>query len=355
MLDSIKGFESIKGCHIEDNITDKFEKKFVNFSTSMFKFQNILFLQNFFKEFISEIGYIIIIFVGCILVIKGKMSFATIITFTSLLSYFLYPIKNIIMLDNTIKESKIALRRILELIEYKDIDSGIMEHINKYNLTFKDLNFTFNEKDYVLKSVNICIPENKKVMVIGKSGCGKSTLFKLLMKYYIVPNNKIFIGNIDINNYKYKPINNNILYIGQNEMLFNDTLYNNIIFDNNESSKLLKTSKLCELDDILDPNLGFNMLLEENGFNLSGGQRQRIILARALIKDFNILIIDEGLNQVDIDLERKILKNLFKEFKNKTIIVISHRLDNLDLFDSLIEFKDGQVKEINRNAKYRYI
>ena len=99
-------------------------------------------------------------------------------------------------------------------------------------------------------------------------------------------------------------------------------------------------------------NTIFNFLskiFKENGFNLSGGERQRIMLGRALLKNFEILIIDEGLNQVDINLERKILKNVFKYFKNKTIIVISHRLDNLDLFDRLIEIEEGVIKnEIKR-------
>ena len=126
-------------------------------------------------------------------------------------------------------------------------------------------------------------------------------------------------------------------------MLFNDTLYNNLIFDNSDSFKLLDVTKICCIDEVMDNNLGFNMLIEENGFNLSGGERQRIMLARSLLRNFNILIIDEGLNQVDIDLERKILKKLFKYYKNKTIIVISHRLDNLDLFDNLIQIEKGKV------------
>ena len=90
-----------------------------------------------------------------------------------------------------------------------------------------------------------------------------------------------------------------------------------------------------------------NMLIEENGFNLSGGEKQRIVLARTLLRHFDILIIDEGLNQVDINLERKILNNVFKYYKDKTIIVVSHRLDNLDLFDNLVEIEDGVVKRVN--------
>ena len=170
------------------------------------------------------------------------------------------------------------------------------------------------------------------------------------MKYYNTTNNKIFINNIDINNYSKEVLRDNILYLNQNEILFSDTLYNNLIFDNSNSSNLLEISKMCYVDELLDNNLGFNMLIEENGFNLSGGEKQRIMLARALLKNFEILIIDEGLNQVDIDLERKILKNIFKKFKNKTIIVISHRLDNLDLFDNLIEIESGVIKN---NVKRR--
>lgn len=350
MVDSIRGFESIKGSHLEKSIKDKFEQKYVKFSKIMFKFQNTYFIQNLFKEFVDNIGFISIIFIGCILVIKSKLSIGSLLTFSSLLNYFLTPIKNTINLDNIIKESKIALKRIIELVDYKKENSGFLDKFSNGDIVFKDVNFTFNDKDYILKNVNVSVQQDSKVMVIGKSGSGKSTLFKLLMKYYCVDNNKIFINDIDINNYKETTLNKNIIYISQNEILFSDTLYNNLVFNNSDSSNFLKVAKICELNEILDSNLGFNMLIEENGFNLSGGQKQRIILARALLQDFNILIIDEGLNQVDSDLERRILKNIFKEYNDKTIIVISHRLDNLDLFDSLIEFKDGQVKEVKRNV-----
>ena len=355
MIDSIKGFESIKGCHLEKSTISRLENKYVKFSTNMFKFQNVFYFQDFLKELINDIGYLIIVYIGCILIIKNKIELTTIITFISLLGYFLNPIKNILLLDNTIKESKISLKRILELIEYKINDPGIKENVERYDISFKNVDFTYNDRDYILKNINLDIKQNDKVMIIGKSGCGKSTLFKILMKYYPIENKKIFIGNVDINNYKEEAINNSIVYIGQNEILFNDTLCNNIMLDNNDSSKLLNVSNICEINDILNNNLGFNTLIEENGFNLSGGQKQRIILARAIMKKFDILIIDEGLSQVDINLERKILKNLFYEYKNKTIIFISHRMDNLDLFDSLIEFNNGQVKEAKRNRKYRYI
>lgn len=346
MVESISGFETVKGCHLESKIIDNFEKKYVKLLKEIFNYQNLYFLQDLFKEIVNNIGFILITLVGCILVIDDKITVGTLLTFSSLLVYFLEPIKNIINLDTTIKEAKNSLRRVLELIAETSKESGVIENFKNGDIVFKNLDFTFNDRDYILKNINLSIKRGVKTMVVGKSGSGKSTLFKLLMKYYEIDCNKVFINNIDLNHYKNSTINNNILYIGQNEILFNDTLYNNLIFDNSDSSNLLKISKMCCIDEIMDSNLGFNMLIEENGFNLSGGEKQRIILARNLLKNFEILIIDEGLSQVDINLERKILKMLFKIYKDKTIIIISHRLDNLDLFDNLIEIENGVLKKV---------
>ena len=349
MIETISGFETVKGTHLEECVINRFEKKYVKFLKDIFNYQNLYYIQNFFKDLINDIGFIVITFIGCLLVVEDKMKLGTLFTFTSLLIYFLEPIKNIINLDNIIKEAKHSLRRVLDVITYDSDESGILEKFNNGDIKFNNLSFSFNDRDYILKNINLNIKKNSKVMIVGESGSGKSTLLKLIMKYYSIKNNKITINDIDINNYSKETLDNNILYLSQNEILFNDTLYNNLIFDNSDSSNLLDVCKMCYIDDFMDNNLGFNMLIEENGFNLSGGEKQRIMLARALLKKFEILIIDEGLNQIDINLERKILKNIFKKYKNKTIIIISHRLDNLDLFDELIEIEKGVIKnEIKR-------
>lgn len=348
MVESISGFETVKGLHLEKHIKNRFEKKYVKYLKDIFNFQNLFFLQNLFKEIIDNIGFIVITLVGCILVIKGNMTIGKLLTFTSLLVYFLEPIKNIINLDTMIKESKSALKRILDLVSFKKETNDLVNKFQNGDIEFKKLDFSFNDRDYILKNIDLKINKNSKIMVVGKSGSGKSTLFKILMRYYKVKSGKVFINNIDINNYDIRALNNNILYLGQNEILFNDTLYNNLVFDNSDSSKLLEITKMCYVDKIVDSNLGYNMMIEENGFNLSGGEKQRIMLARSLLKNFNILIIDEGLSQVDVNMERKILKNIFKTFKDKTIIFISHRLDNLDLFDNLVKLENGV--EVSKNG-----
>lgn len=343
IVEAINGYETIKGLHISSSIKSRFEYKYVKYLKKVFNFQNLYLIQNMFKDIINNIGFIFITLIGCILVINDKIELGTLFTFSSLLIYFLDPIKNIINLDSTVKESKNAINRILDVIYYKKESYGIFKEFNCKEILFRNLNFSFNERDYVLKNINLEIKQNSKVMVIGKSGSGKSTLFKLLARFYKADNNKIFIGNVDLNSIDEKVINNNILYLGQNEILFNDTLYNNLIFDNSDSSNLNSIAKMCFIDEILDNNLGYNMLIEEGGFNLSGGEKQRIFLARMLLRKFNILVIDEGLSQVDIQMERKILSEMFQYFKDKTIIFISHRIDNLDLFDKLVKIDNGVI------------
>lgn len=350
MVESISGFETIKGIHLENHVENKFEKKYVKLLKTIFKYQDLYFVQNFFKELIDDIGFIVITLIGCFLVIEGKMSLGNLFTFNALLIYFLEPVKNIINLDTTIKEANNSLKRILDITTYELKDNGIVDNMVHRDIKINNLSFSFDDRKYILNHVNLNIKEKDKVMVIGSSGSGKSTLFKIVAGFYKIKNNKVFIGDIDLNNYKRNTLNDNVLYVGQNEILFNDTLYNNLVFDSIKSSQFLNICNMCYLEKIVDSNLGYNMLIEENGSNLSGGERQRIILARALLKNFNILIIDEGLSQVDVNMERKILKNIFKKFKDKTIIFISHRLDNLDLFDSLIKIENGVVYNERKNV-----
>ena len=339
MVESISGFETVKGLHLEKNISQNFEGKYVRLLSKTFKFQNIYEFQSVLKESVNIIGFLIITFVGCILVIDSKITIGNLLTFNTLIIYFLDPIRNIVGLDGNIKESVSALKRVVEL-DIKDNNSRKINDDIKGDIEFKNLSYSFNNFEDVLKSVNLKIKENSKVAITGTSGSGKSTLLKILMKYYNVDRGHVFVNDIDINDLDALPIS----YINQTEILFTDTLKNNITqfrdIDNNEFNRVVQ---MCCVDEIVNNNLGYNMLIEENGFNLSGGERQRIILARALISVGNILIIDEGLNQADISLERKILSNLFQYYKDKTIIVITHRLDNIDLFDDVIELKNGVI------------
>ena len=341
MYESINGFETVKGINIESTIIDKFNNKYISFLNKMYRLNNHINNQTFFKDLINELGNVLILFIGAIFVFDGKLSIGYLITYSSMMAYFLEPIRNIVDMDFNIKESRESITRMLSLYENYS-DKGIV-NFKGGDICFKNLSFTFDNKRNVLDRVNVSVDKGDRVMIYGTSGSGKSTLLKLLMGYYSVERGMIFINNIDINDYKIKSIRKSIIYVSQNEVLFNDTLINNLRVKCCDNDRILFMTKLLEFNEILDNDLGLNMMIEESGFNLSGGQRQRIVLARALLSQAQIVLIDEGLSQVDVSLERKILMNIFNEFKDRTFIIISHRMENLDLYNKFIKVEDGCV------------
>lgn len=352
MTECMSGFETIKGINIENYVSKELEYKYVDTARSIRKYQSYYNIQYLLKELINNTGFLIIILSGCLLVLENKLTIGQLLTFHALSTYFLEPIRNMIDLNINIKESQNALKRIMEMLE-EPKEQGIYKELTPGDIEINQLNYSFNCYDKVLNNISTKIKKGSKVMIIGKSGSGKSTLLKLLMKYYYPKNGQLKINNIDINHYTKYAIKDKIKYISQQETLFTDTLYNNIILNNNDQTKLEKVTKICLLDEMIKKNnLGYQMLIEENGCNISGGEKQRIVLARTLMTNFEILLIDEGVNQIDINLERQILKNIFERYQDKTIIIISHRLDNMDLYDQVIEIEKGKIKkDVKKNDR----
>ena len=341
LIESINGFETIKGLNLYDYINQKFENKYIKYLKNVIKIDSILNIKENLKEIVNQLIEMIIIFTGVIYVRSETITIGTLMTYNSILVFFLAPIRNLLSLDNSIIESKRIVKRVNEMLKKE-------ENVKKINIVYgdiliKSLSFKQNEK-IILNKINLHISKGEKVIITGKSGSGKSTLLKILMNYY-----NDYQGEIKINGINIKSINLKNVYISQNETLFTDTIYNNIVLGNNDSN-FSEIVKMCYVDEIINSNLGYNQIIEENGFNISGGQKQRIILARSIINEFDLLLIDEGLNQIDVELERKILKNLFNKFHDKTIIIVSHRLENMDLYDKLIKLENGKVKEcVKRN------
>ena len=341
LIESINGFETIKGLNLYDYIRLKFENKYIKYLKNVIKIDSILNIKENLKEIVNQLIEMIIIFTGVIYVRSETITIGTLMTYNSILVFFLAPIRNLLSLDNSIIESKRIVKRVNEMLKKE-------ENVKKINIVYSDiliksLSFKQNEK-IILNKINLHISKGEKVIITGKSGSGKSTLLKILMNYY-----NDYQGEIKINGINIKSINLKNVYISQNETLFTDTIYNNIVLGNNDSN-FSEVVKMCYVDEIINSNLGYNQIIEENGFNISGGQKQRIILARSIINEFDLLLIDEGLNQIDVELERKILKNLFNKFHDKTIIIVSHRLENMDLYDKLIKLENGKVKEcVKRN------
>lgn len=338
-VEKIQGFESIKGLNLENKTIANFNNMSIDYYKKLDELEQIKNISNHLKNLFNDLSMFLILVFGIYLVYAKKLSYVNLILIYSLYNYFITPIESIINSKVILNEIKISLKRILEL-NYIVKNKKKLKRIK--NIEFKNVCFK-NEDKLVLKNLNLKLNHKDKIMMIGKSGSGKSTILKLINQYY--ETNDMFVDGVNSNDVNIK---SRISFISQNEYLFTDTLYNNIMF--NDKKNINKILEICELKEIIKKkDLGLNMLIEENGFNLSGGEKQRIILARTLNTDFDYLLIDEGLSEVDINMERRIIKKLFKNYNDKTIIIVSHRLDNMDLFNKIIKV-DNNFEVIEKNG-----
>ena len=349
LVESISSYETIKGLNLEKSFQNKINKLYLHSINNNLNFTKITNTQELFLDLFEGIILLFIIYVGATFIMDESMTIGSLITFNSLVYYFLSPIRSSLDFYKEFFYVNNSIKRINNILNYKYEKLDTLTNLNiTGDITIKNLDFSYNNKSNILNNISLKINDKDKVLILGPSGTGKSTLLKLLYKYYDIQRNKIFLNNYDINDYSLRDIRENITYISQNELLYNDTIRNNIILDRNISEEeFLNVCNMVYVNDIIKDNLlSYDYRLEENGTNLSGGQRQRIILARSLLKTSKIILIDEGLNEIDINLERKILKNIFSYYKDKTIIIISHRLDNMDLYTKVLNLENGSLKDV---------
>lgn len=341
MVESIEGVMSIRGSNAFLQFKDKFSSLYNNFIISSYNFFKKYNILNFLNNFLISILIVVIITMGSIFVIDGNMDSSSIITYYSVLCFFLEPVKNVANFDVVVKKSRISIERIEELLMVEEekilLDNQKITGKLK-NILFKDVTFSYDFKNNVVNKLNLKIDEGEKVVIYGKSGSGKSTVAKILTRYLDVERGKVFINGYDINDYNLWSIREGITYVSQNEFLLTDTIYNNINMKGTRDAEyIFDVCKMIGVDKIVKfKNGGYNMILEENGLNISGGERERILLARAFVRDSDVYILDESFSEIDSLGEREILGKIFSKYKDKTIIVISHRMDNNDLYDRKI-------------------
>ena len=349
LVESISSYETIKGLNIEALFRKKINKAYLSTISDNLFLNQLSNSEELIKELLEGISLLFVVYIGTTSIMDKNLTIGSLITYNTLIYYYLSPIKSFLDFYKELYYVKNSIKNINNILNYKYESLDKTSNLTlESNITIKNLDFSYTSKNNNLKNISLVIPSSSKVLILGSSGSGKSTLLKIMYKYYEVERDKLYIGKYDINDYTLKDIRNNITYISQNELLYTDTIKNNIILDRQISYEdFLEVCNLTYVSDIIkEKKISYDYLLEESGANLSGGQRQRIVLARALLKQSKIILIDEGLNEVDISLERKILLNIFKKYQDKTIIIISHRLDNSDLYNLSITLNEGTVKEV---------
>lgn len=351
IIEMIKGVNTVKGLNILESVKEDFSITYNDYLNTSYNLSLKLNNKQLLNNIVSSIIALIILIVGGRFVINGEMKLSSLISFNSIIFYNLSSIKNILNFDIICKKTKVIIERINELLNIKEeklfYDLNPIRNI-KGDIKVKNLSYKYGS-DFVLSNVNLTFKEGKKILLTGTSGCGKSTLAKIIAGYLTIRRNKVFIGNSDITDINLWNLREQVTYVSQEEYLFSNTLYENInIKKIPDKNKLIEIAECMLIDEIANKsNSGYNMLLEENASNISGGERQRIILARSFLKNSSIYILDETFSEINIEKERIILQNIFKKFKDKTIIVISHRFDNNDLYDEVYNMEQYGNRKVS--------
>lgn len=340
VLENIKMINSIKNLDAVDGTLNKIERKLTHYLYDTYKVNTILNKINIFKVSCYEIGFFLINTFGFYFVYKGIINMIDLITFNALLNLYFEPLKNIV--DSIPKYSfmKASITKINDFLGVRTEILGEKTSTDGYDISINNLNYSYNKYQNVLKSVNLNIKEGEFVLLQGASGSGKSTLCSILNKYITDYSGDILFRKMNYKDLSIKTIRENIVYVGQNENIFTGSIKENITFGNKVSDlNFDKICKICKVDDVANKKtFSYESLIGSDEGNISGGEKQRIILARAVLKDFNVLILDEALSEVDIKLELEILKSIRENYKDKTIIYISHKKYS-NIFDKVINME----------------
>ncbi len=347
----ITGITVVKAFNMEQEESKRFldeNNKFLKFILKRLKYRA---LSSPTMEFIGGIAAATIIWYGGYQVIKGHSTPGNFFSFLTAIFMMYQPIKGLSKKNNQIQESIAAAERIYSVLSLdKERDTGSIEFKEfKNSIQFNSVWFQYNrEEDFVLKDINFTLPRGKRYAIVGKSGSGKSTIASLLPRFYDVTKGEILIDNINIKDFTLKSLRANIALVTQETILFNDTISNNISYGTKNKSfeDIVEAAKKANAYDfIMNLPDKFDTIVGEKGVRLSGGEKQRIAIARAILKDAPILILDEATASLDTKSEKEVQKALDNLMIGKTSIVIAHRLSTILDADNILVISDGKIVE----------
>jgi ATP-binding cassette subfamily B protein len=315
--------------------------------------------QSIGSNFINELKNIIIIFLSAKLVIDGQITLGMMMAISSIVGGLNGPIVQLISFIREAQDAKISLARLSEIHDKEDetasLDEKIKEVPKDAAITIKDLSFRYIGSDVnVLENLNLTIPSNKITAIVGTSGSGKTTLMKLLQQFYEPNSGEILVGKISLSKIAPKYWRSHIGSVMQEGYIFNDTIANNIAIgvDSIDKEKLLYASDVANIKNFIeDYPLGFNTKIGMEGVGMSTGQKQRLLIARAVYKDPEMLFFDEATSALDANNEKEIMEKLNVFFKNKTVVVIAHRLSTVMNADQIVVLEKGKIIETGNHQE----
>lgn len=348
--ESFSGISILKSFNLQRKIFDKFE----NFAMS--SYWNNLSLAKiqawFFPIILFLIGLsnLIVIYIGGREFINGNIEIGVIAEFIIYVNMLTWPVTLVGWVTSIVKQAEASQKRINEFLDSRSsLEDGHLsiKDRNSKNIVFKNVTFTYQRTGIrVFDSFNLEIEEGKTLGIIGKVGSGKTTLLDLLSRVYDPEKGSILYNNKDIRSFKINNLRGLFSYVPQNNFLFSDSIYKNIQFGNPDatSEQVQKAAKLSEIDSEIDKfEKGYRTILGERGITLSGGQIQRVSIARSLIKDSALYLFDDCFSSLDTDTEERLINNLKNRLKNKSVVIVSHRVSCIKHSDKIIVLENGKI------------
>ncbi|MGD9566850.1 MAG: ABC transporter ATP-binding protein [Sedimentibacter sp.] len=351
--ENLSGIKVIKSFVQESKIIASFEKANKNTYDKNMRLLKLQTIMHPFMLMVSGLSLAIAIGYGGYITILGQITLGDFTAFVAYLGMLVWPMMAIGIMINIFTMGAASLERIENILnvpaEIKDDENTVEIKNIAGSIRVKNLNYKYPDtQKLVLQDINFEIKNGQTLGIIGRTGSGKTTLVNLFLRVFDPDDNTIFIDDTDILKIPLRVLRKNIGYVPQDNFLFSDTIANNIDFGLRSGSmdKIMEAAKAAVVhDNINDFKEGYSTVIGERGVSLSGGQKQRISIARALIKDPEILILDDSVSAVDTDTEEKILNHLNETRKGKTNIIIAHRISTIQHSDLIIVLDEGRIVE----------
>ena len=348
--ESFTGHEIIRSFNQEEESMNIFEEENENWYEQEWKSKFFSSLSGPFVHFISNLQYVIISVLGAVLVLQNAISVGDILAFIQYSKNFTTPIEQITRIMNMIQTAMAASERIFDFLKIDVEENPSKEQIKEINneISFENVNFGYTEDELIIKDLSFKVKKGEKIAIVGETGAGKTTIVKLLMRFYDLNSGEIKIDGVNINKYDKHSIRSLVGMVLQDTWLFNDTIFNNIRYGNLDASdeEVIAASKEAHADHfIMQSPEGYQMMLNEDADNISHGQKQLLTIARTILSNKQILILDEATSSVDTRTEKLIQKAMDRLMKDRTSFIIAHRLSTVRDADKIIVIDDGRIIE----------
>jgi ATP-binding cassette, subfamily C, bacteriocin exporter len=354
LFESINSMETIKLLALEDYSNLKTEEKFVDFLKNSYRVNINNIGLSFAGDVFGKVFTILLFWVGTYYIFKNELTPGELFSFYSLIGYFTGPIQSLVSANRPIQEAFIAADRLFEIMDLEGEQQSDLQKIEIQphlmgDIRLDNIEFRYGSRAKIFENLTLSIEQSKVTAIVGTSGSGKSTLIALLQNLYPIASGKVFIGDLDLSYVTNHSLRSTISVVPQTINLFAGTVIENITIGD-PSPNLEKVFSICKQLEILEfietlPR-GFATYIGENGTTLSGGQRQRLGIARALYRDFEILILDEATSSLDSFSDAVVQKIILDlKAKNKTIIIITHRISSITHADKIVVLKSGKIIE----------